>query len=358
MNVLLLGALLFSPQIQTDVVDVQKTIREIDISLSPSVNKSIGKDKTFVYSILAGSCKFLDSDLTAFSPEIQRFAIEVVDPVVKECFIEIEKFNNELNNEQLKTAMLKKIDRILFYPERKDLETIEDGEVICDLQEVFNSGVYTLYKLPQIADDFSGGKYSVFSGGRIDISEEVFKQALEILEKHGYKQENDSIGSSHITTVEPVELSIKNYDAVVSAHTRYTEVSNQVSFKPIGLKIESPQYGRLSRLLTVTVDIEGLDEYRGALGPMKVPPHISIFSQEIKPLPQLEGITIEDFTLEKLSRIIKIYRLNELQKKYNELEDQYYRILEEGRDVKSLLAIREKMKKISDEQKTIYESLQ
>lgn len=297
---------LFYPKKQTTVWDIQTTIRQIDMSLYPNIKGTIGTDQTFVYSTLAGCCALIGSkNLSRFSQEIQTFANEIIRPVVDECLKEIKNFNCELNNTQLKLLLLKKIDRIQFYPEIIDFRKIQNEKMVAELQKVIKVGVYTLYKVNPSSDKFYGG--------RIDISEGSFSQAAQILEKYGYKQEGDIIGSSvdrqgHITTIEPRELA-QNYDSVVSAHESFIKISNKVALKPTCIRVGSPQSGRMSRIVTIAVEVDGLDKYRSILGAMKFPPHLSIFSQEIQPISILKNISFDTFTRDNGNNYLM--RLNE-----------------------------------------------
>lgn len=284
---------LFSPEKQKTVWDVQTTIRQIDMSLYPSVKNEIGADQTFVYSTLAGCCALIDSkQLAKFSDEIQLFGTNVIRPVVEACFKEIGNSNCKLNDVKLKLSLLKNLQAIQFYPKKIDFRTINDEQMITELQKVIQIGSYTLYKVNPNSEKFYGG--------RIDISRESFAQAAQILENNGYKQKQDVLGSSfdrqgHITTIDPSELA-QNYESIVSSHETFTKSSKEVRLKPIDIRVGAPQSGRMSRVVTITVEVEDLEKYRGALGAMKFSPHLSVFSQEIQPISSLQQISIHAFT--------------------------------------------------------------
>lgn len=272
----------FSPVRQTTVREVQNTIRQIDMSLFPSVREKLGQQQTFVYSLLAGCCSFIGSpNLNAFSQEILDFAYNVVTPIVNACFEEIKK--KELTNPELKIALFKNLEKIQYYPQVFDFETIQNEEMIAELKKIITVGTYTLYKLNPESEKFYGG--------RIDISDEVFSKVVKILENYGYKEDEDIVGSSfdqkgHITTIEPRELA-ENYDQVVSSHE-----NREAALEPTSLRIGNPQSGRLSRAVTIGVNVNELDVYRNKLGAMKIPPHLSVFTQEIKAFPELKDISI------------------------------------------------------------------
>ena len=63
------------------------------------------------------------------------------------------------------------------------------------------------------------------------------------------------------------------------------------------MKRGAPQAGRLSNVLSIVVEVTGLDQYRKALGlnDLKFPPHISVFSQEIQPAEPCMNQEIVDF---------------------------------------------------------------
>lgn len=303
--------MVFSPR-QNNVWDIQTTIRQIDMSLFLSLKTSLGTDQTFVYSTLAGCCAFIDSqNSNQFSSEIHEFASKIVSPIVEDCFEEIKKFNNDLNNPQLKLSLLKKLDGVQFYPERRDFKTIKNEELINELKKIIRIGTYTLYRVNPSAEKFYGG--------RIDISEEAFTQAANLIEKYGYKQSGDTVGSSfdlqgHITTIDPRELT-QNYEAVVSAHNNFIVSSPEAALKPICIESGSPRSGRLSGALTISVEVDGLEKYRNILGAMKIPPHLTVFSKEIQVLPSLKNVTIFDFTKQEGSP--KLIELNKYLYKFS-----------------------------------------
>ena len=64
----------FSPVTQKTVWDVQTRIREIDMTIYPSLKTSLGEIRTFTYSTLAGCCELLDAvQKNKYSNEIGSF---------------------------------------------------------------------------------------------------------------------------------------------------------------------------------------------------------------------------------------------------------------------------------------------
>ena len=107
----------FSSKIQTSVADVQTQIRAIHQSLYPELAGDLGDKQCYVYTTLAGFCAFAGSkELDSFSPEILKFARDVVQPVVHDCFQEIEKYHNKLADRNLKSAIQDKLSKIHSYP--------------------------------------------------------------------------------------------------------------------------------------------------------------------------------------------------------------------------------------------------
>jgi hypothetical protein len=287
-----------------NVRDVQNRVRSVDMTLFPAIKKTLGEKQTFVYSLLAGFCQFAGTDVSGETEDVQKYAAQVAS-VAEACFSDIDAYRNQLDNQELKGKLQDKLNTLLFYPEKTDFELIEDPKLIGMLQQVLKVGTYTLYKLPSDPEKYYGG--------RIDIDDPSFEAAAEALDR--YRAAEDVIGSSfdhkgHISTIEPGELS-KKYAEIVKAHEDFFAVSSkEVSIKPVGLKVGAPQSGRLSKVVTVVLEVDGLNKYRESLGlgNLKFPPHISVFSQEISPIPSLANKSILDFTHEPTNQFL--LRLN------------------------------------------------
>lgn len=290
---------LFSPQKQTNVWDVQTTIRQIDMALGGSTKK--WGDQGFVYSTLAGCCSLLDSNISEFSLPIQTFA-EKVKETVAICFKEIEKANFELSSRSLLSVLKTNLENVQYYPQKNVFEVIPNQNtpaehrqalevMMSQIQKVITVGTLVLYKLkpndPQ------------YYAARVDIPNEAFEQAVQIVTASGFRAPNDDVGSSfdkqgHVTTIEPKELSQK-YDAIKSAHEKGLET---IPLHPIGIKIGSPQTGKLARMVGIVLDGKEINEYRNrfGFGKMMFAPHVTVFSQEIKPMAGLKDVSVENFT--------------------------------------------------------------
>lgn len=134
------------------------------------------------------------------------------------------------------------------------------------------------------------------------ITEEVYQQVADVVEKYGYKRTGDVLGSSfdkqgHITTIEPREMTT-HYEDIISQHQEFTSSSAEVRLRPVDVICGSPQSDRLFRVVGINVQPETLDEYRGKLGSLKPFPHLSVFTQEIQAIPSLKTASIIDFTRE------------------------------------------------------------
>lgn len=293
---------LFSPQKQTNVWDVQTTIRQIDMALGGSTKK--WGDQGFVYSTLAGCCSLLDANISEFSLPIQTF-VEKVKETVAICFKEIEKANFELSSRGLLSALKTNLENVQYYPQKNVFEVIPNQntpaehlqalqDLMSQIQNVITVGTLVLYKLkpndPQ------------YYAARVDLPNEAFEQAVKIATAYGFRAPNDDVGSSfdkqgHVTTIEPKELSQK-YDAIKSAHEKGLET---IPLRPIGIKIGSPQAGKLARMVGIVLDDKEINEYRNrfGFGKMMFAPHVTVFSQEIKPLAGLKDVSVENFTDQK-----------------------------------------------------------
>ncbi len=140
--------LYFSPSEQNTVWNVQTRLREIDMALHPSLKTSLGEVRTFAYSTLAGCCEFLDSvQAERYSNEVERFANDIVTPIVKECFSEIETCLFQLNNESLKLKLVDQLRKIQQYPERNEFKKDFSPDVIIKLEKILKDGVFSFYKL-------------------------------------------------------------------------------------------------------------------------------------------------------------------------------------------------------------------
>jgi len=276
------------------VLDVQTRLREADAALYEDVKRTIGEKQTFAYSYLAPCAAFAGMEnLDTFTPEVRRFAVEVVTPVVKECLDAMEKSQAPLDDSTLKGSLLKALDRVQFYPKKVDFEVTRDPALFQALDQNGISkveGRYVLYKLK--ADD------ARYYGGRIEIEPTVFSQIARTFESCGYKDVADKMGSAadgcgHISTIDPRSLATY-YDAIVSAHKDRTVV---ISIE--GAKIGRPQSGRLAHMVAAVVKVDSLAEYRISCGlppMMQFAPHITLFSRDIQPLESLNGRSLVDFT--------------------------------------------------------------
>ncbi len=286
----------FSPAAQNSIRNVQTRIREIDAALYSKIKQQLCEIRTFTYSILAGSCQFLDSvQEGGYSSEVVAFALEVVKPAVEGCFEEIAKYSGQegqLKDERLKLTLLEKLKKILVYPEFNEFAVDLNVEVLKKLEKIITSGSLTLYKLP-------GSER--YYGGRVEIEDAVFKSAIKVMEEAGYRHEGDLDGScfdakGHVTTIHAKEIA-ENYDRVVRGHEHFVSNHKDVLLKPIAIKFGNPQSGRLSRAVVITVDAPDVELYRKACGLRKLIPetHVSVFTQEIQPLQSLKTITFAEY---------------------------------------------------------------
>lgn len=284
---------LFSPPAQDTVWKVQTRIREIDASLHPLFKQELGEIRTFVYSILAGSCLFLDSVTEAvYSPEVVAFAKDVVKPIVENCFqemVESQGQKDALNIDKLKLSLQGKIQKFLIYPEANQFQTKVDVTLLKKLDDLNLSGTFKLYKIPGS---------DAYYGGRIEIDDKIFKAAIKVMEEAGYRQEGDLDGSSfdaigHVTTLHPRELA-ENYERIIQAHEDFATAIKVVKLKPASIRFGNPQTGRLSRAVVISVDVPEINSYRKAcgLGDLVPEAHISIFTQVAQPLESLKAVTL------------------------------------------------------------------
>ena len=283
----------FSPIYQNTIWNVQTRIREIDMALHPSIKSKLGEVRTFTYSTLAGCCDFLDSvQMGGYANEVEYFAKEFVEPIVKECFLEIEKYSSKVSDETLKLSLANKLRTIQQY-NYPGFKTDLSPELISKLSNVIKTGSFSFYKLKE-----SDQKYY---GGIIHINNESFLKAVALMEEAGYKQEGDMIGSSfdvgaHVTTIFSRELS-KNYENIIDAHNAFISKVPKASLTPISIEWGFPQTGILSKAVCIMLSSSEIDAYREAcgLGKLLPPPHISVFSKVIKPLQTLEDHNITFF---------------------------------------------------------------
>lgn len=279
---------------QNAVQAAQTKIRQIDMSLSPSVKQYVTGNQSFVYSRLAGCMAFLSgTKWESSSKEVQAFAKNTVEPTVKECLQAIDTYKNDLHDTKLQLALLEHLDKVMFFPEKIDFQTVSNMDLIRQIQSIITVGSYKLYKNNQ--------KDKNYYSGVIEIPDLDFLKTTKTLEDAGYRKNGDMVGSSanvkgHISTMEPAELA-RDYHAVMEGHAAYTKASSQVALKPVSLKVGAPQSGRLSRVVAIHVDVDHFDAYRKTcgLGQLRFPPHISVFSQEIQPIDSLKAVSIIDF---------------------------------------------------------------
>lgn len=282
--------MLFTPSTQ-NISDIQLKIREIDLTFLPEIQQKLGKAQTFVYSSLIGCCAFAGSkNLDEFPKPIQEFAEKIVTPIINYCFEQIEKYGFDLNNKDMKLLLIKGLDKIQYY-EPKEFENIQDKELLDKLTKILTVGTYKLCKNDE--------KDTKFHRGLIDIPQDDFSQVVKAIDEAGHKKENYDIGSfgmkGHITSINSTELT-QNYDAMVSHHNNYINQTDKVALKPLTLEKGKPQTGPISEVVIVTMEIENFNEYRKPLKPMRYPPHLSIFSKEIKPIKELKDCAVLDFT--------------------------------------------------------------
>lgn len=139
------------------------------------------------------------------------------------------------------------------------------------------------------------------------------------MEEAGYKDEGDLIGSSfdvgaHVTTIFSKELS-ENYEQIVQTHNTFISKAPNASLKPVCIEYGFPKTGRLSKAVVIDVHSPEIDAYRKAcgLGELFPPAQLSIFSKEIKPLQELDGVTFLQFVDKKttyLNRLNEIFKSN------------------------------------------------
>lgn len=286
---------LFSPHMQHTVSDIQMQIRRIESSLSASATQVAG-DCGFAYSFLSGCSAFLNSEhLDAFPQEVQEFAKQIVQPMVADCLQAIHEHDSHLPDPRLKLAILKRLNKVQYFPKthpHNTLITVRDPVLMEELAKVIQMGTYTLYML----NDQPG----IFFGGRLDIAESSFKEVGHILERYHYKEPGDVLGAApdlkgHVTTIEPRELTAR-YDAILKAHDAFTQVTQVATLKPVSLSFGTPQSGRLARVVVINVQSNEIDEYRTALGLKPLTSlQLSVFSQNVQPLPELYESSILDF---------------------------------------------------------------
>ena len=285
----------FSPVSQNTVWNVQTRVREIDMALHPSVKSSLGDVRTFTYSTLAGCCDFLDSiQMGGYSNEVESFAKEIVEPTIKECFADIEKYSYKVGNEELKLSLANKL-RVVQQYNFPGFKTDLSPELISKLSDIIKTGSFSFYKLKD-----SDEKYY---GGIIHIDNESFSKTVSLMEEAGYKQDGDMVGSSfdvgaHVTTIFSRELS-GNYENIMGAHDTFISKVPNASLKPVSIDSGFPQSGILSKAVCLMLNSPEIDAYREAcgLGKLVPPAHISIFSKVVKPLQELENkkITIYQY---------------------------------------------------------------
>jgi hypothetical protein len=307
---------LFSPHAQNTVWNVQTRIREIDASLHPLFKQELGEIRTFVYSILAGSCQFLDSVTEAgYSPEVVAFAQDVVKPVVESCFQEMaeyQKQKNGFNLDKLKLSLMEKVQKFLIYPSVNQFQTKVDVNLLKKLDALNLSGTFKLYKIPGS---------DAYYGGRIEIDDKIFKAAIKVMEEAGYRQEGDLDGSSfdtigHVTTLHPRELA-EGYNGIVQAHENFVAAVKAIQLKPTSIRFGNPPTGRLSRAVVISVDAPEIASYRKAcrLGDLIPEAHISIFTQVAQPLESLKAVTLIQY-LDKPTPYLR--RFKEIWERYKQ----------------------------------------
>lgn len=301
--------MVFSHFSQNTVSKVQIRIREVDMALHPSVKSNLGEIRTFTYSTLAGCCDFLDSvQMGGYSNEVESFAKEIVEPTIKECFAEIEKYSSKIGDEALKLALANKLRCVQQY-NFPGFKTDLSPELISKLSDVIKMGSFSFYKLKD-----SDEKYY---GGIIHINNEAFEKAVSLMEEAGYKQEGDMVGSSfdvgaHVTTIFSRELS-ENYENIMSTHDNFISKVPNASLTPVSIDSGFPQSGILSKAVCLMLNSPEIDAYREAcgLGKLVPPAHISIFSKVVKPLPELREVTFLNFInreTQYLSKLNKIFQ--------------------------------------------------
>ena len=312
---------LFSPETQTSIQEVQTRFREIDMSLSQQVEGSLthfpDAKHPFVYSYLAACISFVGSDnLDKYKEEVQKFAKDVVKPVVESCLETLETVPEvgASGEAKLQLKLLNLQDKVKFYPKAVTFTNDTDKTKLDALNAATNdqelTGTYELYKLHE-SDE-------TYYAGLIAVSDTLFNSLVGTLDGMGYRsllddhQEGSTRygnGYGHIGTINAKELS-NRHTYIVDAHNRFiAENGPNAPFSFTGIKVGHPQSGRLAHVVAVTVAAGNLSSYRescGLEGNMQFDPHLTIFSREIKPLESLANTSITSLSENDFSKRFSI----------------------------------------------------